>query len=722
MSNFDMMKVYTTQHNPIMDSLVNMLCKHTGKSDRGFFKASVAFFMGSIPSALRATIDSPERGKLPVNIYSIAMATSGFGKGHSVNILQKTMSEFVTEYKKTLRPAATENNLFNLATKISIQKGTDQQEEYEQLQKELKLTGTPLWVFDGGTVPALKQLRHGLQLSGIGSMNLQMDEMGSNLLNNTEMFQALLELYDLGVLNTKLIKNTKENTRGLDLVSQTPANMLIFGTDSKVFDGSVVEDEFYSMLESGFARRSIFGFASGSETFNENSPEEVYRRLVNNTEKTNLKYWKNFFKKFADEKYLNKTLTVPETTGIELVSYRLYCENRSLELGEHDTIKKAEMKHRFFKALKLAGVYAFLDDSSSITLKHLYEAIKLIEENSEDFYKLMKREKNFVRLCKYLASNKKLFTHADLVEELAYYPKGAYARTELMNLAIAWGYNRHILIKKQIINGIEFFDAEVLDKTDPNKLLVSCSKDQAKDYKPKLTSLPVLGKKLFTVKDGHWANHSFEDGIRRDEKAIEGFNLIVIDCDGEVKINQAHELLSKYEFMTYTTKRHGLEGKDRFRLVMPMQYILKLPTEDYKVFMENVLLWLPFDCDKAANQRNRKWLTNDKATVFYNKGEYINPLPFMPNTSQNTQFKTVITDLQHLEHLERWFLNQMNEGNRNNNLLRYGMCLLDAGKDFADIKNSVLNLNKFSAKPLRESEVTHTVLNTITKKYKERNQ
>ena len=65
----------------------------------------------------------------------------------------------------------------------------------------------------------------------------------------------------------------------------------------------------------------------------------------------------------------------------------------------------------------------------------------------------------------------------------------------------------------------------------------------------------------------HWANHFFKNGHRAEENVFAGFNMVVIDVDGDISLDAAHELM-KYKFMTYTTKRHT-EEENRFRLILP---------------------------------------------------------------------------------------------------------------------------------------------------------
>jgi hypothetical protein len=82
---------------------------------------------------------------------------------------------------------------------------------------------------------------------------------------------------------------------------------------------------------------------------------------------------------------VNKRIMMSKDTSLLLIEYRLKCEKEANTLPEHEEIKKAEISHRYFKALKLAGAYAFVDNSPELTEAHLYSAIKLTEESGRAF-------------------------------------------------------------------------------------------------------------------------------------------------------------------------------------------------------------------------------------------------------------------------------------------------------------------------------------------------
>ena len=703
-------------HHPAMLELVDLLCHRTGNVNRDFFQAEVAYFLSMIPSALRASIISPERGKIPINVYSIALATSGFGKGHSVSLMEEVISDFRQLFTTVVFPSIADTSLFDLAVDIAAGKGSDEAEEKTLLDADFKRQGHAPFVFDSGTGPALKQLRYKLLLARSGSINFQMDEIGSNIQGNMEIINTFLELYDLGRIKTKLIKNTADSERGIDLVGATPANVLFFGTTSKLFDGGKSEEEFFSLLETGFARRCFFGMGKPEVFSSTVNPEVVYDGLVSKNRSHALLNWKQKLAKFADTRFFNRKIDVPKEVGVELIAYRLFCEGLANALPEHEVVRKAELSHRYFKALKLAGVYAFLDESPEITPKNLRQSIKIAEESGTSFGTLLKRERNFVRLAKYIAESGVTLTHADLVEDLPYYPSSTTPRREIMDLAMAWGVGNHVVIKKNVISGVDFFTGSTLEETDLNKIRFSFSDHYASDYtaeeKP-LDSLP----KLLTAPGMHWCNHTFENDHRSEDNVIEGFNCLVVDVDGTISLDAVHELMSEYTYITATTKRHTDEA-NRFRLILPSNYNLKLDKADYREFMDSFLLWLPFKSDDSANQRSKKWMTLEDSQVVVHKGtSLVNVLPFIPKTKQNAEYVNGVADLGRLDHLERWFLNNMEVGNRNNNMLNFAMMLKDAGATYDEMKGKVMTLNEQSVSPLKKDELESTVLKSVASKY-----
>jgi hypothetical protein len=118
--------------------------------------------------------------------------------------------------------------------------------------------------------------------------------------------------------------------------------------------------------------------------------------------------------------------------------------------------------------------------------------------------------------------------------------------------------------------------------------------------------------------------------------------------------------------------------------------------------------------DTGTGQRARKWLCHNGHYV-YNDGELLDVLPFIPKTSKNEERKEQMKSMQSMDNLERWMINNIGDGNRNNMLLRYAMVLVDAGFDFEGVRSRVMALNNKIVDKLDEAEIMSTIMITVGK-------
>lgn len=710
-----MIDLNTINHHPAIDEIVAVICNKTQNVDRGFYDIEIAYFLGKMAASMRVALITKDRGEVPVNIYALALATSGSGKGYSVGIMENEFLQgFKTRFMNETFPVISEDNLWKIAIERAARDGTDEQTEKDKLDREFKDAGALAFTFDSGTPAAVKQMRQKLLLANCGAINLQIDEIGSNLVGSTDILNVFLELYDQGIVKQKLTKNTKENQRSEELDGKTPTNMLLFGTPTKLLDGGQTEDHFYSFLETGYARRCLFGVGQKVGTGHGLTADEIFKRLTDPTNDAVTQKWANRFTDLADPNKFGWKITVDDTVAIELIKYKVHCEKIANALPENEDILKSEISHRYYKCLKLAGAFAFIDESMELEMDHLHQAMKLVEQSGDSFKNILRREKTYAKLARFLANCGGEQTHADLHEALPFYKSSITARNEMMSMAMAWGYKNHIIIKKVFSDGIEFFSGETLEETNLDKLILSYSNHMAFGYLNDYAPFSDLHK-LIRLKDYHWTNHHFKGGHRTAENTQPGFNMLVLDVDGGTTLEMAHELLADYTFMTYTTKRHTDE-ENRFRLILPINYKLMLDGEEYKEFMANILNWLPFKVDESANQRERKWLANDQTQYHYNDGVLLDVLKFVPKTSKNEQYAKDFQLVANMDNLERWFAERMSTGNRNNTLLRFAMALVDSGIPYLEIEGRVLNLNKQIQNPLTEDEIRNTVLISVAQK------
>ncbi len=701
-------------YHPTSESILDLLRLRTQntKSDL-YFRVITSYFLAQMASSMRTVIKTEDRGTIPVNLYACALMTSGGGKNFSLNVLEhEVVGKFSEQFIKRTLPAIAEKSIEAEALRKANLNNSDFDEELEKLNKEYNALGSMPYSFSESSSPAYKQVRQKAQIAKCGSMNLIIDELGSNLTSSQEVLNVSLETFDIGLVKDKLTKASSDNIRYEQRTDPVPSNMLAFGTPARLFDGAKSESEFITLLETGYARRFLFGWGDKG-TDKEYTAEELYDLLAASSKSNTTSTLADVFAKLADPVNIQKEILLQRTEGIALLEYKLWCEANAETLPEHEHIRKAEMQHRYFKALKLAGAYAFIDCTFNITLGQLYAAIKVVEDSALAFNKIITRPKAYVRLAKYIATIGTEVTQADLNEALTFYCGTNAVKQEMLLLAQAWGYTNNIVIKKKYVGGVEFLSGESLKENDLSEIILSYSNHEAFNYKNQVTAWDKIYK--LTQFDGmHWLNHHVLDGHRKEENAQLGFNLVVIDCDGDVSLATAKLVLEDYTAMFYTTKRHT-STKNRFRIILPIKYDLKLSADDFKEFMDNIYEWLPFSLDAETNQRSRKWLSNSGQFV-YTEGVLLDPLQFIPKTSKNEEHKKSMKSLGSLDHTKRWFASKWQQGNRNKLMFRYASMLQDSGIELQDIEADVLKFNKQLDDPMDEDRIINTIFKTLAQR------
>lgn len=701
-------------YHPDTEEVVKILCEKTQSTNQHFFRVLTTFHMSMIASQMRVLIRTHDRGDIPVNMYALNLATSGAGKGFSTNILENEVTHTFREQFLDHFPYTAEPALERLALKRSNRNSTLYEDELTKVKKEFESLGPLVYSFDSGTPAAVKQMRNKLLLAEAGSVNLIIDEIGSNLSTNGDVLTTFLELFDVGAIRQKITKVTAENVRHEEIHGKTPTNLMMFGTPAKLLDGGKTEEELTSLLETGYARRCWFSYGKESARNLNLTPDQVYDLMTNRTSSQFIDDFSEKLGLLADMSNMGTVLTMTKDTSLELIQYKLDCERKAHDMPEHEEQRKAELSHRYFKALKVAGAYAFIDGSPELTSSHLEYAIKLAEDSGAAFELLLARERPYVKLARYIANCGREMTQADLIQDLPSYKGSQAARNEMMQLAIAWGYKNSTIIKKAFTDGIEFIRGETLKKTNINEMLVAYTTN------PNMTDGYVAARapwvklnNLLNKVGFHWLNHHVAGGYRNEENALPGFNMIVLDIDGTMNLGTAQMLLKEYSAIYYTTKRHTPET-NRFRILLPCNYELKMDAKEYKEFMKNVMESLPFEVDESCAHRCKKWLSHD-GHYETTEGEMFDVLPFIPKTSKNDERVSRLQSQQQMDNLERWVLNNSGDGNRNVMLHRYARLLIEAGKNFQEIHSSVQSLNEKMPDKLSDMEILGTIMQTVSK-------
>lgn len=703
--------------HPESEKIVEILSNKLNNSNKEFFRIIIPYFYGIITSHLRIKVQSFQADSpFPLNIYAINLSPSGTGKGFSTNFLENELLKgFKHKYLHFLLPTVVQSNLEYEASKRAQTNSSILEEELGELFKEYNSLGSLLFNFDSATVPAVKQMRQKLLMGGIGGINLQIDEIGANLTSQTDLLNTFIELFDLGLIKEKLIKSTKDNKRIETFEGSTPANMLLFGTPSKLLDGGKTEKEFMDMLSMGYARRCLFGYSTKLHEKEEKTPAEILQEMRDTSSNSFISSFNNKLSSLAAISNIDKVIELPQDIAIECIQYKLNCEKVANNLPETQETLKIELYNRYSKALKLAGIYAFIDGKDVVSHDHLKYAIKLVETSGLALEKLLTPLYPHMRLAHYLADVKSKVTLADLHTDLEYFKVPKSQKDEMLNMATAYGIKNNIIIKKEYQDDVLFIEAESLKPTNLEELIISTSLDITTNY----SNLLVNWNNIETIAkqpNNHWINHHLNQGYRNEENAIAGFNMLVFDIDGDIPIDSFKKIFQDFKYFLYTTKSHTDE-KNRYRVLFPTSHILYFDAQTYKDFIMNIYQQLPFQVDMSCNYRSKKWLTNQSSIYFYNEGNLFDILSYIPRTKRLEDRQKLLSTYENLNGLQKWFLTNMAEGNRNNSLLRYGLVLKDLGRPIDIIKLSIEEMNNnLGHNKLPINELQNTIFKTLEKK------
>lgn len=639
-----------------------------------------------------------------------------------MNILERELLHgFVDVFTKITFPSVAEQSILAEARTKAIRNATDEAEELEKLNSEFNALGNFPFSFCEGSGPAYKQVRSIAQMANIGATNFIGDEIGTNLSSWTELMAVNLESYDVGLVKDKITKNSSDNKRGEQRNTPVPSNILNFGTPTALFNGSTEERDFRGLLETGYGRRYLYGW--GHKTTAEHvDAETMYSILTSNSGQGDTSSLAQYFASLADEINYHKIIKMEKDVALINIQYQLNCEAEAAKLTIFEPIRKAELQHRYFKAMKLAGVYAFIDQTDAVTADQMYAAIKLVEDSGKACEQILSQDKNYVRLAKYIASVGKEVTYADLVEDLPFFSGAKSVKEDMVSLARAWGHRNNIVIKKYLDDGFEILKGETLEETNLDELIFSASGDWAYNYQPSDSEAlaPVRDWKNFykvCTKDGvHWANHNFLDGHRKEENSIPGFNMIVLDIDDGCSLETAKLMLSEYEALYYTTANHQKDKNgvvcDRFRIVLPSKYCLKMSEQEFKDFMQNLYDWLPFKVDDVTGQRSRKW-QSCSGHHEYVEGTLIDPTQFIPKTAKNEKRVIEAQDLGNMDRIESWFARNIGDGNRNNTITKFAFMLYDSGMEPSEVEEAVYKFNGKLKNALSKQELQATIIKSL---------
>ena len=345
--------------------------------------ASANYKMANIASQMHISVDTKSGYKpTPVNLYSLVLLVSGGGKNSSLGLLDRWFfGDAFFKIKDLVYPYY-------------------KKEAYKKLESDGIERDIHSWTqsISNATISGMYAYAESFSLCGFGSLNIEVDEIGNAVTSKAELFENLLTPYDNGDF-MPVAKRTDSN--GMD-ISGLPVNLYCFGNRVRLLDGDRTENNFIQMLDEGYGRRFIFvdddskpKLASGQEILEEMKISEATRQKRAED--------REFIKGIIKADNFKKTLELTEGAMLKYATIKAegdaYCyNNRNLQPAVI-----ADMTERHFKTVKLAGIYAFFDNSEVVKEEHMEQAFEVIEASSEVLKRLRKIKPLHERLLEALA-------------------------------------------------------------------------------------------------------------------------------------------------------------------------------------------------------------------------------------------------------------------------------------------------------------------------------
>lgn len=442
-----------------------------------------------------------------------------------------------------------------------------------------------------------------------------------------------------------------------------------------------------------------------------------YTLKVDNTMQNRINAISNRLVDIVD-KYNGKSIPLSNEASVYYEEYEAQCKLNSEQCGKFEIYNQVCMQNKHWIALKISGLLAMLDLSNTVELSHYLQAVKIVDDSYSYMQQLTKREEKYELIVEWLTETGNSESEYTLTQSLPFY-KEVKNKKSFWDLAKGYAYENNITLMIEDKRNITFYQAKAKKKTNLEEpLLFSYSMDIARDY---YSNDSITWKDFHKVmqKDGVcYSAHTFKDGHRNNDNAIEGFELLMLDVDSGTPLDIARLLLDNYTYLIATTKSHNKEKKgvvcDRYRIILPMKNRLELSKEQYTKFMTNLMEDMPIELDPACKDAARFYY-GASGEYWYNEGELFDADKYIPNTQEEEQYikqgKTLAKG--NISGISQYIIRNESNG-RNSSLIKLALLLARNGYRENELKEEILRVNKQFNNPLSESELERTILRSST--------
>lgn len=575
------------------------------------------------------------------NIFVVKIASSGIGKDRPLIHAEKDLlGPFLEQMKQHYYAFLNnyERQPYEYIERFKYE--FDKKEAFDRMPKQkannLVEANTPhdfQLHFENATVEGLVSQAQSMRMFGKGAVFCKNSEFGSFMTSyddkKKEFLTNLQKAYDSEPFGGKITKGSKQIVAGGDVPT------IFLGHTADDWINTPQDRELVMKFFKGIVgRRTFIYYPLNYDLKAVDSVERL--KGINLAQQNALHLSKEINQMFS--KGLEKKGKILSFTddAINLVNqYEEEINQKVVEIvnSQRDKSLTAELKGRLLKAIRLMGLFAFLEGKRVIDIKQVQEAMYIIEfyaKYTQAFFKNHEMDAG-ERFAQYLISISPTPMIKSELRKLNYLPMANFYKTfedekEAMEQeADRLGYE---IVEVDKYNKIEYY-ARPLQITDTEKLPLMIADTSGKTQQ-QVTQNTQYELKHFDWKELHQVIKTYAympqlmaDGKRAKKNLVPGCAILALDFDSGITLDQVKDMLEQQKLsgLAVTTKSHK-KDKHRFRLLMPLKTVFDGSEQQWKNVYTGVSGLFANANDPACSDVSRFYYPSPTdATHFYTQGE-----------------------------------------------------------------------------------------------------
>ena len=524
--------------------------------------------------------------KVPTNVVSFLLASSGIGKDSTVFSMEKAMDMGYVAIDTHREELAKDS----ARAKAEMEDGDNS--NWQQFYRAPQPLSNAI-----STAEGLTSRLNNFAKDGLGMPSIYVGELGSELGSNPNMadnIRLISELFDLGNKKSKAIKDTERQDSEVQGMGM---NALFVGSEDNIILDKTIALKFRTEFVTKLARRSLFVYPSKTEF------EEC---IIEYSDYEDMRTKQENFEMLAKEgqAYIgsasfdianilldsdSRTIEIEEDAEQAFKDYKMYTNSIGNGLTYLYKSVQLEQLHRSWKMLKLAAVYAMWDLSSSIKMEHIKEAIYYVEKIGKylNEYETYAAKDGYELLVDYFQSHPEhtLSLHDLKKRGFIQGTSGLDLRIkELVKLADSFAGSDGVM--KFTDDNMSYKPFEKVGEHYASYVKVQGSKqERASQCHSGFETKPTTFKKLSSLleNDTAYTPFRFADGKRKNDNIISGATWIALDVDdADITIDEMHSMLDGINHHIGTTSDR--ENPFKFRIMIEFNNVVDLPVREWKSF------------------------------------------------------------------------------------------------------------------------------------------